>query len=108
MPKSFLGPVVFRLARGPGCKESGSPAARIVARCEEYASRCLALPNDMTGGRRGQNAILADQKLLDAIRRTDFGNQLDHLGIPVPAIAANYQEGACERCSERSVCIPAG
>jgi hypothetical protein len=41
-----------------------------------------------------EDSILSDQKLLDAIGRADFGNQLDHLRIPVPAIATDDKKGA--------------
>ena len=39
--------------------------------------------------------MLADQELLDAISRANFGDQLDNLGVPEPPIAANDEEGTC-------------
>jgi len=49
----------------------------------------------MASGRSGQNAILTDQELLDAVGWTDLGNQLDHLGVPEASITANDEESAC-------------
>lgn len=61
---------------------------------EQDASGSLADANDMAGRGSGKNSILADDKLLDAIGRTDLGNQLNDLGVPEPAIAANDKRRA--------------
>lgn len=61
---------------------------------QEDAASGLALANDMAGGRGGQNAILADDELLDTVGNANLGDQLDDFGIPVPAITANDEEGA--------------
>ena len=48
--------------------------------------------------------MLADQELLDTISRANFGDQLDNLGVPEPSIAANDEEGTCDKsvsCSAR-------
>lgn len=47
----------------------------------------------MAGCRGRQDAILADQELLDAIRGTNLGNQLNHLRVPKSAIPADDEEG---------------
>lgn len=60
---------------------------------QEDTTSSLPLPNDMAGSRCGQNAVLADQQLLDAIRSTDLGNQLDDLWVPVSAVTTNNEEG---------------
>ena len=51
----------------------------------------------MACSRSGQDAILADEELLDAIGSTDLGDQLDDLGVPVTSIASDDEEGACRR-----------
>jgi len=64
----------------------------VVASCQENATCRPALADDMAGGWGGQDAVLPDQELLDAVCRPDLRNQLDHLRIPVPAIAANDEK----------------
>lgn len=59
---------------------------------QEDTSGSLAKANDMTGSRSGENAVLADDELLDAVGGTNLGNQLDNLGVPVSAIATNDEE----------------
>lgn len=66
--------------------------AWVVAGGEQDATGSLSQSNDMAGCGSRQNAILSDEKLLDAIRGANFGNQLDHLGVPVSAIATNDEE----------------
>lgn len=46
----------------------------------------------MAGSRCGQNTVLADEKLLDAVCSTNLGNQLNDLGVPEAAIATNDEE----------------
>lgn len=48
----------------------------------------------MAGGRRRQDAILADQELLDTVGSTNLGNQLDNLWVPIPPVAADDEESA--------------
>lgn len=64
-----------------------------MAGSKEDASSGLPLANDMAGSRRRENAILADQKLLDAISSTNLCDQLDDLGVPEATITANDEEG---------------
>lgn len=67
---------------------------RVVAGSQEDTASSLPLADDMAGSGSGQNAVLADEQLLDTIGGTDLRDQLDDLGVPVPAITANNQEGA--------------
>lgn len=67
---------------------------RVVAGSQEDTASGLPLADDMTGSGSGQNAILADEQLLDTIGGTDLCDQLDDLGVPVPAITTDNQEGA--------------
>ena len=97
MPKSFLGPKGTQYVSGlkaelrvgnSGCCHT----AGVVARRQQDASRGLALANDMAGRWRRQDAVLADQQLPDTVGSSDLGDQLDHLGVPEAAVAANDQE----------------
>lgn len=47
----------------------------------------------MAGSRCAQNSILANEDLLDAVRGSDFGNELNNLGVVVAAVSANNEEG---------------
>ena len=68
-----------------------------MAGSQENATSGLAFANEVAGGRRRQNAVLADQQLLNAICRADLSNQLDNLGVPIPPIAADDEKGAFQR-----------
>lgn len=48
----------------------------------------------MAGGRGGEDAVLADEELLDAIGGANLGDELDHLWVPVAAVAADDEKGA--------------
>jgi hypothetical protein len=65
-----------------------------VASCEKDATSGLSLPDDVTSSRCRQNAVLADQKLLDPVRSSNLGNQLDDLGVVEPSIAGDDQFSA--------------
>lgn len=67
---------------------------RVVAGSQEDTASGLPLADDMAGSGSGQNAVLADEQLLDTIGGTDLCDQLDDLGVPVPAITTDNQEGA--------------
>lgn len=43
----------------------------------------------------GQDTVLTDEQLLDAVCGTNLGNQLDDLGVPVAAITTNDEERSC-------------
>jgi hypothetical protein len=40
--------------------------------------------------------MLADEKLLHAVRSSNLGNQLDDLGVPVSSITTNDQEASLD------------
>jgi hypothetical protein len=61
----------------------------IVTGSQENTTGSLALSNDMASCRSTQDTILSDQKLLDTVRGTNLGNQLDDFGVPVSPITAN-------------------
>lgn len=93
MPKSFWGPEPARQTRPSTNHEEETLTTGIVTGRQEDATSSLALADEVTGGRCGQDAILADQELLHAICRTDLGNQLDNFGVPIPPIAADDKKG---------------
>lgn len=64
-----------------------------MASSEEDATRGLAEADDVTGGGGGEDAVLADEELLDAMGGANLCDELDHLGVPVAAIAADDEEG---------------
>ena len=43
----------------------------------------------MAGSWGGENAIVADDELLDTVGGTNLRNQLDDLGVPVTTIASD-------------------
>jgi hypothetical protein len=97
MPKSFLGPSQITASSAsvsPSVWQVEGLTTGVVACSKQNTTSRLAEANDMTCGGSGKNSILADQKLLDTVCRTDFGNQLNDLGIPVPAITTNDEERA--------------
>jgi hypothetical protein len=60
---------------------------------QQDAARGFPLANDMAGGRGREDAVLADEQLLDAVAGTDLGDQLDDFGVPVATVAADDEEG---------------
>lgn len=48
----------------------------------------------MAGSGCGQDAILADQKLLDTVGSTNLGDQLNDFGVPETTITTNDEESA--------------
>jgi hypothetical protein len=67
----------------------GALTTRVVASREQNASSSLPYPNDVAGGRCAEDAVLADQELLDAVRGTELCDQLGDLWVPVAAVTAN-------------------
>lgn len=59
---------------------------------QENATGGIALADEVARCRGRQDAILADQELLDTVGSTDLGDQLDDLGVPEPAITADNEE----------------
>ena len=66
---------------------------RVVTGCEEDATGCLPNTDDMAGSRSTENAILADEQLLDTICSPNLCNKLDDLWVPVSAVTTNDKEG---------------
>lgn len=67
----------------------------VVAGRQEDTTSGLALSDDVAGSRGGQDAILADQELLDAICGTNLCTELDDLGVPESAVTTDDKERAC-------------
>ena len=61
---------------------------------EKDASRRFALANDVAGSRCAQDTVMSDQDLPHAIGCSNLGNQLDHLGVVVPAIPSDNEEAS--------------
>lgn len=68
--------------------------AGVVAGSQEDAASRLALPDDMAGRRGREQTVLSDDELLYSVCGSDLGNQLAHLGVPVPAVATNDEKRA--------------
>lgn len=62
---------------------------------QENTTSSLSLADDMAGSWRGQNTVLADEELLDAVSGTNLGDQLNDLGIPETTVTTNDEERAC-------------
>ena len=77
----------------------GVLTAGVVAGRQEDTSRGLSLSDDMASCRRGENAVLADQELLDSVGSTNLGNDLDDLWVPEAAITTNNKERVLELAS---------
>ena len=54
----------------------------------------FSFPDDMTGCRCAQDAILSDEELLHSIGSANLGNQLDDFGVEVATITTNDQEAS--------------
>lgn len=48
----------------------------------------------MAGSGRGQDAVLADEELLDSVCSTDLDDQLDDLGVPETTVTSDDEERA--------------
>lgn len=68
---------------------------------QQNATSSFALSDDMTGCWCAQDTILTDQKLLDSVRSSNLGYQLDNLGVPVSAITADDQEASLDAFRNR-------
>lgn len=87
----------------------------VVAGSQQDTTSGFPLADDMAGSGRGQNTVLADEELLDAVRSTNLGNQLDHLGVPETTVATNDEERAwkgslvsyCHDGRQHSICVGA-
>lgn len=70
----------------------GHLTAGVVTGRQKNAASGLALADDVARGWRREDAILADQQLFHSVCRANLGNELDDLGVPEAAIAANDEE----------------
>ena len=66
-----------------------------MAGCEQDASCCFALADDMAGGWRAEDAILTDKELLDPVRCSNLCDLLHDFRIVESAVSSNDQECAC-------------
>lgn len=72
-----------------------------MAGCQQNTTSGLPYPNDMAGGRCAEDAILADQELLDAVCGTNLCNELGDLWVPVAAITTNDEERVLDAFRDR-------
>ena len=56
----------------------------------------LADANDVRGSRGTEDAILADDELLDAVSGTNLCNGLGDLGVPVATVTTNDESGVLD------------
>jgi hypothetical protein len=78
-----------------------SLTSRVVAGRQEDATSRLPYPDDVAGSWGAENAILSDQKLLDSVCGTDFGDELRDFGIPVTTVTTDDQERALDALGDR-------
>lgn len=67
------------------------PTSGVVASCEQDTTSGFLYPDDMACGWCAEDAVLADDELLNAVCSTDLGDQLHDLGVPVASIAADNE-----------------
>ena len=60
---------------------------------QQDAACCFSNADDVTSSGRTEDAILADDELLDAVSSANLGNQLDDFRIPVSAITSDDKTG---------------
>lgn len=83
-------------------RREGQPLTTgVVAGSQQDATRRLTDTDEMTGGRRAHDAILADQELLDAIGSANLSNGLGDLRVPVTTITTNDKERALDAFGNR-------
>lgn len=68
---------------------------RIVTGSQENTTSSLSLADDMASSWCGQNTVLADEELLDAVSGTNLGDQLNDFGVPETTVTTNDEERAC-------------
>ena len=72
-----------------------------MAGCKQDTACGVSLSNDVTRSRRTQNTILSDQELLDAVSRSNLGNQLYNLGVVVSPISSDDKKAALDALGNR-------
>ena len=70
--------------------------AGIVARRQDDAAEGLVFADEVRGGRRREEAALADQHPAEAVRRRHADRRLDRLAVEVAPVAADHQGLAVE------------
>ncbi len=76
-------------------------------RCgQENSASGLSLADNVRCSWSAENAILADQQLLDTIRSSNLSNELDNFWVPVSSITTNDEESSLSslRDSEEDRC----
>lgn len=68
---------------------------RVVTGSQKNTTSRLPLADDMTGSWCGQNTVLTDEELLDAVSGTNLGDQLNDLGVPETTVTTNDEKRAC-------------
>jgi hypothetical protein len=63
----------------------------VMAGSQQDTASGLAYADDVASSRCAEDAILADQQLLDTVGGTDLGDQLSHFGIPVTTITTDHE-----------------
>lgn len=61
---------------------------------QQNTTGSLSHTDQVAGGGGTENAILADQELLDAVGSTDLGNLLDNLGVVIATITTDDKESS--------------
>lgn len=84
-----------------GCAAELALTSGVVAGSQEDASSCLPYPDDMAGCWCAQDAILADDELLDAVRGTDLCNQLRDFWIPITTVTTDDKCGTRDTLGNR-------
>ncbi len=59
---------------------------------QKNSSGSLAFADDMAGRGCRKNTILANEELLHAISSTNFGDQLNDLGVPEATVTSDDKE----------------
>ena len=73
----------------------------VVAGGEQDTASSLPDPDDMAGSRGRENAVLADQQLLDAVGSTDLGDLLCDLRVPVATVTTDNEESVLSALRNR-------
>ena len=68
---------------------------------QQNSSSSSPLADDMAGSGCTEDSVLTDKNLLDAVCGSDFGDELDDLGVVVTAVTTNNEEGALSSLWDR-------
>lgn len=73
-------------------RSSGLLTSGVVTGSQQDSSGSPPLADDVAGGGCTEDSVLSDQKLLDAVCGSDFGDYLDDLGVVVTAVTTDDEE----------------